>query len=87
ICEILPTLAARLIVVPVKNDRSGNPDDIAALFRELNPALDCTTAPDFPSALRLARSFPERVLLTGSLFLVGEAIAHLGNLARERSSQ
>jgi dihydrofolate synthase/folylpolyglutamate synthase len=31
---------------------------------------------DLPAALRIAESMGRRVLITGSLFLVGEALAH-----------
>ena len=45
---------------------------------ELAPGLAHETQPDFPSALNAALQHSERVLVAGSLFLVGEALAHLG---------
>lgn len=78
ICAALLPIAARVIATPVQNPRTSAPENVAATLAELAPALPCSTAPDLAAALREARARPERVLVCGSLFLVGEALVHFG---------
>jgi dihydrofolate synthase/folylpolyglutamate synthase len=73
--ELLP-LAARVIAVPVQNPRTSQPDDLLAVLRELAPGLPCSGVGDLGAALTEAEVHGERVLVCGSLFLVGEALAH-----------
>jgi len=79
-CEALLPLAGRVITVPVRSDRSTTADQLCACFKQLSPELVCSTAKDFASALALACEDSRRVLVTGSLFLIGEALAHCSNL-------
>lgn len=75
ICRALAAIAARFILTPVRSPRAGSVDDLVALARATGrPSIG---APDFVSALAQARAFGELILITGSLFLVGEALAHL----------
>ncbi len=75
ICEALLPIASRVIAVPVRSDRTSTTDALVTLFMGLNPSVDCTTAPDLQTALQIARESSDRILVTGSLFLVGEALA------------
>lgn len=77
ICAALQPIAARVIAVPVHSPRSSRPDDVCAAWRELAPECPCTTADRLGAALDEAEKPPERTLVCGSLFLVGEALAHL----------
>jgi dihydrofolate synthase/folylpolyglutamate synthase len=86
LAALLP-LAARVLVVPVNSPRALAPAELVPLARELAPQLPCAAARDLASALRVAHSEPERVLLTGSLFLVGEALAQLAGDVMEVSLQ
>ncbi len=74
---LLP-LAKRVICVPVRNPRTLPAGEVEQLVAELAPGLAHETQLDFPSALNAALQHNERVLVAGSLFLVGEALAHLG---------
>ncbi|MGB8169292.1 MAG: folylpolyglutamate synthase/dihydrofolate synthase family protein [Chthoniobacteraceae bacterium] len=85
ICAALLPLAARVIAVPVPSPRTCAPEEVRALVEELSPETPCVTAPDLALALTLAASLPERTLLCGSLFLVGQALAR--DSAPERSAQ
>ncbi len=69
-------LAARVIGVPLRSDRSMNPDDLRSEVEGIGiPFLHC---PDVQSALRQAASTsPSLIVVAGSLFLVGEARAIL----------
>jgi len=78
ICAALLPIAARVILVPVRSPRTLAPEDVRAVVRELSPDLPCTAAPDLTAGLALAAGHAERVLVCGSLFLVGEALARDG---------
>lgn len=75
ICRELAAIAGRFIVTPVRSPRAGSIDEIATLARATG--VPVTSAPDLPSALAEARASGEPILVTGSLFLVGEALGCL----------
>ena len=69
ILSILEPLAERFLFVPAENPRSESPTTLAS--RISHPSQIHAT---LESALRAALDFPEPVLVTGSLFLAGEAL-------------
>jgi dihydrofolate synthase/folylpolyglutamate synthase len=78
IAEILFPLAARILATRAHNPRSASPDEI----REAAPrfAAEILSEPDVPAALARARSLaaPDGiVVVTGSIYVVGEALAVL----------
>lgn len=75
ICRELAAMTARFIVAPVRSPRAGSIDEVLTLARATG--VPCVGAPDLASALARARETGETILVTGSLFLVGEALAHL----------
>lgn len=76
VSRALAPLAARCIVVPVRSHRALPSAELAGLINQASPDLECLIAEGLPDALDLARSFSERILIAGSLFLVGEVLAH-----------
>jgi dihydrofolate synthase / folylpolyglutamate synthase len=70
----LTPLAARFLIVPVRSQRAAPPADIEHYVPKHLLATPCASA---AQALDLARRLSERVLVTGSLFLVGETLAIL----------
>jgi dihydrofolate synthase/folylpolyglutamate synthase len=72
----LSPLAARFLIVPIRSQRAALPADIE---RYVPKHLSATRCGSVAQALDLARRFNERVLVTGSLFLVGETLAILGS--------
>ena len=52
-------------------------EEICSAIRDAKPELDCTEAPDLATALERARQSEDPILIAGSLFLVGEALAIL----------
>ncbi len=78
ICEALLPIAARVFTVPVKNERTTMAGELAAIVRESSGEADCEAMEDLTEVLTRAVSVDERVLVTGSLFLVGEALTHFG---------
>jgi len=70
VCRILAPVAERVFCVPVQNERSSTPEELAAV-------CGGTVCRGLAEALTTARS-AEVVVITGSLFLVGEALQLLG---------
>jgi dihydrofolate synthase/folylpolyglutamate synthase len=68
--EALSQIAARFFLVPVQNDRSADPSDL-----ESPNDLPRTVYPDVRTAIAQARALRDPILVTGSLYLVGEALA------------
>ena len=77
VCSTIASIAARIIAVPVANPRSSTAEEICSAIRDAKPELDCTEAPDLATALERARQSEDPILIAGSLFLVGEALAIL----------
>jgi dihydrofolate synthase/folylpolyglutamate synthase len=70
----LSTLAVRFFLVPIRSQRAALPADIKPFVPNHLPATLCASA---EQALDLALRFQEQILVTGSLFLVGETLAIL----------
>lgn len=71
---ILSTLAARFLIVPIRSQRAASPAEIGPFVPQHLSATRCASARE---ALELALRFKEQILVTGSLFLVGETLAIL----------
>lgn len=76
ICEALLPIAGRILAVPVPNPRSSTPQEICRAIGKVAPRQECIAVRDLPAAIRIAQSMERRTLITGSLFLVGEALAY-----------
>ena len=79
IAEILFSLADRVIVTHVENPRAATAADIREAASRV--AVDIDDAPDVPSALAQARAAAGTrglVVVTGSIYIVGEAMRTLG---------
>ena len=77
ICRILAPLAAKIFVVPVASERTADVNELAKCFRAANPVADVTVFENLAAALNASKTGP-LVVLTGSLYLVGEALELLG---------
>ncbi len=77
ICETLAPLAARLFAVPVCSERSANPQELTEACRKINPTAEIAACPSLGDALDKSAG-DEFVVITGSLYLVGEALERLG---------
>ena len=79
IAEILFPLAARIVATRAENPRSATPDEIREAARRTG--AEVLTAPNVPAALAQARSLAGNqglVVITGSIYIVGEAMRELG---------
>ena len=86
VCTALLPIAARIITVAVQSPRGSSASELQHIVREIAPALECAPAGSLRHALRTAGTLPERVLVTGSLFLVGETLAFLHDEQAEEVS-
>jgi len=77
ICQILAPVASQVITVPVASERTASAAELAAAFKTAHPELNAFTAASLPEALITCKNAPF-VVITGSLYLVGEALEHLG---------
>ncbi len=88
VCEALLPIAGRILAVPVPNPRSATPQEICKAIGQIAPRQECIAVRDLPAAIRIAQSMERRTLITGSLFLAGEALAYFESLPTpERSAQ
>jgi dihydrofolate synthase/folylpolyglutamate synthase len=77
ICKILAPMAARIFTVPVASERTADARELAAACRAANPAAEIAACDSLRRALDRAAS-DRFVVVTGSLYLVGEALELLG---------
>lgn len=77
ICKILAPLAARCITVPVASDRTADAKELTQVWRTANPRCEVLTSRSLREALAHGQDAPF-VVITGSLYLVGEALELLG---------
>ncbi len=75
-CGILAPLAARILAVPVNSPRSAVAAALAEACRQANLLAEVLTADSLRAALARAGA-DELVVIAGSLYLVGEALALL----------
>jgi dihydrofolate synthase/folylpolyglutamate synthase len=72
-CRILAPLAAEIVCVPVNSERTSDPNQLAALCRQANPQAVVSVSTGIPTG-----KSDDLTVITGSLFLVGEAMQRLG---------
>jgi dihydrofolate synthase/folylpolyglutamate synthase len=87
ICKILAPLANRIFTAGVNSNRTSSPEALAEICRAANPQAEVQAHAHFTSAFQAAPK-NELVVITGSLYLIGEAMEVLGiaaNLPQERA--
>jgi dihydrofolate synthase/folylpolyglutamate synthase len=77
ICEILAPTAARIVTVPVSSERTAAARELAAACRAANPAAGIAACNSLRAALEKTAG-DDFVVVTGSLYLVGEALELAG---------
>lgn len=73
VCRVVSTFASRVACVPVRSYRTAAPQELAAALRKADPATNISIFGSLAEALMHFRAEPV-VVVTGSLFLVGEAL-------------
>jgi dihydrofolate synthase/folylpolyglutamate synthase len=77
ICEVLAPLAEKIFTVPVSSERSADPKELAEACHIANPAAEIVACGSLREALQKS-SVKNFSVITGSLYLVGEALMLLG---------
>lgn len=86
ICEILAPLAAEILTVPVSSQRTANPDELTNGCRAANPSANVSVCHSLSEALEKVAT-EDFVIITGSLYLIGEALELLGRAASAKSER
>lgn len=76
-CQALAPLAGRIGLAPVQSSRAVDPVVAARYCQEVNPYVEITVAGSAQEALKRVADDP-LVVITGSLYFVGEALEVLG---------
>lgn len=91
ICRELAPLAAAFVVAPVHSVRTCTAEELAQHLAQAAPRVKCVVADSVGEGLALAQAEAQktnrRVLITGSLFLIGETLAVLDGSQAEASAQ
>ncbi len=91
VCRALAPLGASYIAAPVHSIRSCTAEELARVVREAAPGVSCRIVGSVEEGLACAqteaRATNRRVLVTGSLFLIGETLALLEGAKAEPSAQ
>jgi len=77
ICETLAPLAPRIFTVPVASERTADANELAGVCRAANPSAEILACANLADALKKSAN-EGFVVITGSLYLVGEALELLG---------
>jgi dihydrofolate synthase/folylpolyglutamate synthase len=77
ICRLLAPLADQIFTVPVASERTANASALAEVFRSANPSSTVVVTANISEALITCKDEPF-VVITGSLYLIGEALELLG---------
>ena len=83
-CEILAPIAKKIFTVPVSSERTASPTELAEACGRANPKAEVTICSSLANALEITAA-EKFLIVTGSLYLVGEAMELLG-LSEARTS-
>lgn len=86
ICEALAPLAETILAVPVSSNRTARANELAEACRAANPSAKILVCDSLTAALP---SVPagQLAIITGSLYLVGEALESLGYFSSAKSER
>jgi dihydrofolate synthase/folylpolyglutamate synthase len=76
ICKTLAPLFERVRLVRIDSERAADPNELVSAFRDGNRQAEVQACRSLPEALALSAN-DGLVVVTGSLYLVGEALEHL----------
>jgi len=74
---VLPQVSG-LVVTRASNPRAADPDAVAALARTLAPGLSIVVEPRVEEALARAWQLSPRIVVAGSIFLLGDVLRSIG---------
>ena len=74
---LLPTVS-RMIVTRASNSRSADPEALAAEARAIAPSLNVDVSVSPAAAMAAAWSSSSRIVVAGSIFLLGDVFKEIG---------
>jgi dihydrofolate synthase/folylpolyglutamate synthase len=77
LAALLPSVSG-LVATRASNPRSADPVELAALARTIAPALPVDVEPDVGEALARAWRQSPRIVVAGSIFLIGDVLKTIG---------
>ena len=77
ICQALASIADSVLLPKILSERAAPPGELAKVLSNITPSLPYSIIPTIGEALKLARTKPNPILITGSLHFAGEVLAHL----------
>jgi dihydrofolate synthase/folylpolyglutamate synthase len=83
VCAALAPIASRVVAVPVRSERTLAAEALGAVVQKAMPGVPWEIAAGLEPALAAAGSAGRKILVTGSLFLVGEVLAHFDPAAQK----
>lgn len=86
ICGMLAPLAGKILAVPVSSQRTANPDELARACGAANPSAKILVCGSLGEALQKAAA-DNFLIVTGSLYLIGEALELLGYFSPAKSER
>jgi dihydrofolate synthase/folylpolyglutamate synthase len=86
ICQKLAPLASRIAVVPLSSERGAKPANLASMCRLAHPQAPLATCSSLAEALETF-AVEALVVVTGSLYLIGEALEILGALPPDSTNE
>ncbi len=86
ICDTLAPLAKKVLTVPVASKRTADPGELAGVFRSANPQVAATAVENLAVAVNVCKNEP-LVVVTGSLYLIGEALELLGQMPADAAGR
>ncbi len=76
-CGTLAPLASKIFTVPVASERTADAHELAKTFRAANPGAEVVACKNLSTALAACKD-EAFIVVTGSLYLIGEALELLG---------
>lgn len=86
ICEALAPLAETILAVPVSSNRTARANELAEACRAANPSAKILVCDSLNAALPCVPA-GQLAIITGSLYLVGEALESLGYFSSAKSER
>ena len=77
-CEMLTPLAGKIFTVPVASARTADAHELAKTFHAANQRAEVSACKNLSAALAASKHEPF-IVITGSLYLIGEALELLGH--------
>jgi folylpolyglutamate synthase/dihydropteroate synthase len=83
---VLAPLATRILAVPVSSERAADPAELQSACQEANSLAESRLCSSLAEALSMTTDEPF-LLITGSLYLVGEALELLQGASSSRNDE